>query len=129
MNAFIPTSLALFVAFSGCQSLGRIDSGSALSEQRRSNILLIIADDLGNDKVGVYAEGDNKTRPRTPNIDRLAAEGVRFTNAYSNPVCSPTRAGILTGRYSLRHGVGTIIQFAKDRYGLPFDEITGSRVE
>lgn len=86
------------------------------------NIMIIIADDMGPEKVGAYGEGDDKSRPLTPNIDRLAAEGVRFVNAYAMPVCSPTRATILTGRYPIRNGVGTILR--GDSYNLSFDEVS-----
>ena len=84
----------------------------------RSNILLIIADDLGTDKVGIYGRGGDETRPRTPNIDGLAARGVTFLNAYANPVCSPTRAAILSGQYAFRTGVGDIIG-RNDDFTLP----------
>src|SRR5688500_856493 len=68
------------------------------------NILLIIADDLGVDRVGVYATNDYADEPeiaagygdRTPSIDALAANGVRFTSAWAMPVCSPTRATVYT---------------------------------
>ena len=76
----------------------------------RSNIMLIIADDLGNDKIGVYQQGDDLTRPKTPNIDKLARRGVRFVNAYATPFCSPTRATLLTGKYGSRHDIGTVIR-------------------
>ena len=68
------------------------------------NILLIIADDLGVDAEELYGVGYS-TAP-TPTINSLAANGVQFNRAWSNPVCSPTRATILTGRYSFRTGVG-----------------------
>lgn len=84
----------------------------------RSNILLIIADDLGNDKIGIYQEGDDLTRPRTPNIDALARRGLRFTNAYAYAACSPTRASILTGQYGFRTGIGAVI-LRQDSYILP----------
>lgn len=68
---------------------------------RRPNILLIVADDLGWGDVGAYG---NKIVP-TPNIDRLARQGVRLTNGYvTAAVCSPSRAGIMTGRYQARFG-------------------------
>src|SRR5947207_482231 len=63
------------------------------------NIVFILADDLGWSDVGCYG-GD---LVETPNIDKLAAEGVRFTDAYAaSPVCSPTRASILTGKHPAR---------------------------
>ena len=73
------------------------------------NILIIIADDLGTDKIGAYGEGDVDTRPNTPNIDALANSGILFKNAYSYSTCSPTRASILTGRQAFRTGIGKAV--------------------
>lgn len=73
----------------------------------QQNVLVLVADDLGVDKVGVYAEGVDS--PPTPNIDALAQGGVMFRNAWVNPACSPSRACFLTGRYSLRTRVGAIV--------------------
>ncbi|MFZ4614128.1 MAG: sulfatase-like hydrolase/transferase, partial [Bacteroidia bacterium] len=70
-------------------------------------MVLIIADDLGTDYLGFYE--DHVDTVSVPNIRSLLNKGVRFKNAYSNPVCSSTRAGILTGRYSFRTGVGNIV--------------------
>jgi arylsulfatase A-like enzyme len=68
---------------------------------RKPNILLIVADDLGWGDIGVQGNPDVPT----PHIDSLARNGVRFTDGYvSGPVCSPTRAGLLTGRYQQRFG-------------------------
>src|SRR5437762_8958904 len=65
----------------------------------RPNVVLILIDDLGRNDLGCYGS----TYYRTPHIDRLAAAGVRFTDAYAAcPVCSPTRASILTGKYPAR---------------------------
>lgn len=69
--------------------------------QRQPNIVFIFADDLGIGDTGIYGSEIIKT----PNIDKLATSGVRLTNGYvSHPVCSPSRAGLLTGRYQQRHG-------------------------
>lgn len=66
------------------------------------NIVFILADDLGGRDIGCYGSRYYET----PNIDRLASQGARFTNAYAAcPVCSPTRASILTGKYPVRTGV------------------------
>src|SRR5436190_8347250 len=68
---------------------------------RKPNILVIVADDLG------YGELTCQGNPQipTPNIDQIAKNGVRFTSGYvSGPYCSPTRAGLLTGRYQQRFG-------------------------
>lgn len=67
------------------------------------NVLVVLIDDLGVDMVGAYAEGVDP--PPTPTLDALADEGVLFRNAWANPVCSPTRATLLTGRYGLRTGI------------------------
>jgi arylsulfatase A-like enzyme len=73
----------------------------------RPNVVLILADDLGYGDLGVYG---NRVI-RTPRLDHLAREGVRFTHFYASSVyCSPSRAGLLTGRYPLRSGVTFPIQ-------------------
>ena len=69
---------------------------------RRPNVVIFLADDLGCHDLGCWGAGDLKT----PNIDRLAASGARFTNWYAAaPVCAPSRAALLTGRYPIRAGV------------------------
>lgn len=67
------------------------------------NILLVIADDMGLDATPNYPEGTIK--PNMPNLQSLMNSGVRFTNLWSYPVCSPTRASILTGKYGSKNGV------------------------
>lgn len=71
------------------------------------NVVLIIADDLGLEYCGFY--GNTGDTVIMPNVQSLLPKGIRFINAWSNPLCSPTRAGILTGRYSFRTGVGDAI--------------------
>jgi len=74
---------------------------SAHSKHDYPNILLIMVDDLGMADLSLYGNG----YPNTPNIDALGNEGITFTNAYvTSPVCSPSRAAILTGRYQQRFG-------------------------
>lgn len=85
--------------------LGLLFLSSIAYSQR--NVILIIADDLGSDYCGFYENYLDTCK--LPNVRRLLARGVRFRNAWSNPLCSPTRAGILTGRYSFRTGVGNAI--------------------
>ncbi len=75
--------------------------GPTLNE--RPNILLIISDDLGLDASSGYQVGTDL--PTTPTLDELAANGLIFDNAWASPLCSPTRATILTGRYGIRTGV------------------------
>jgi arylsulfatase A-like enzyme len=81
------------------------------------NIVFLLADDLGWQDVGFHG-----SEIRTPNIDRLATAGVRLEQFYVQPVCSPTRASLMTGRYPIRTGlqVGVIRPWAD--YGLPLEE-------
>jgi arylsulfatase A-like enzyme len=82
---------------------------------KRPNIILIYCDDLGYGDLGCYGSDAIKT----PHLDRLAAEGVRFTNWYSNsPVCSPSRASLLTGLYPARAGVSHILGGKRGTAGL-----------
>lgn len=76
-----------------------------------NNVLLIIADDFGIDSQSLYNATPGATAP-TPNINALAASGVRFSNASACPVCSPTRACMITGRLGFRTGVGEAVTAA-----------------
>jgi arylsulfatase A-like enzyme len=67
---------------------------------RPPNFILILADDLGAKELGCYGNRQH----RTPHLDRLAAEGVRFETCYATPICSPTRVAIMTGQYGFRTG-------------------------
>ena len=80
-------------------------------ETPRPNVLLIMADDLGAEALACYGN----TVFTTPNLDRMAAEGARFDNAYSTPVCSPTRAMILTGLFPNRTGILERLDSPDDR--------------
>jgi arylsulfatase A-like enzyme len=83
------------------------------------NVLLIVSDDQGYADASCY---DHPQEVSTPNIDRLAAEGVRLTDGYASAyVCAPTRAGLLTGRYQQRFGFYT---GGDSRVGLPLSEVT-----
>ena len=105
--------------------------GSTLAADK-PNVVLIVIDDLGQRDLGCYGS----TFYQTPNIDRMAKEGLRFTDFYAAcPVCSPTRASILTGRYPQRMGITDWIPGRKDlpdqrlkrpeiRNELPLEEVT-----
>lgn len=71
---------------------------------QRPNILLLIGDDMGNETLSCYGWSENPAK--TPTLDELCASGVRFDNFWSQPICSPTRATMLTGRYGFRTGIG-----------------------
>ncbi|MEX2581072.1 MAG: sulfatase-like hydrolase/transferase [Verrucomicrobiales bacterium] len=80
------------------------------------NLLFILADDLGYGDLGCYGAPDIDT----PHLDRLASEGVRFTDCYANaPVCSPTRIAFLTGRYQQRYGMDNALYYQEFGRGLP----------
>lgn len=84
------------------------------------HILYIVADDLGWKDTGFHGSADIKT----PNLDKLAAEGARLERFYAQPMCTPTRAAIMTGRYPCRYGLQTIVIPSKGTYGLATDEVT-----
>ncbi|MCP4005672.1 MAG: sulfatase [bacterium] len=78
---------------------------------RKPNIIVILADDLGYGDLGIQGA----SAIATPSLDRLANDGMRFSDFYASaPICSPSRAGLLTGRYPLRSGIMTAMQAAND---------------
>jgi arylsulfatase A-like enzyme len=85
----------------------------------RPNIIFFLADDLGWTDVGWHG-GDIQT----PNLDKLANGGAKLEQFYVLPVCSPTRAALLTGRYPMRHGLQVSVVRPWAQYGLPLDERT-----
>ncbi len=94
-------------------------TSGAGAEPLRPNIVFIMADDLGNADLG-YRGGLIKS----PNIDELAKGGVRLESFYGEPVCTPSRAALMTGRYPMRYGLQTLVIFPSHTYGLPTDERT-----
>jgi arylsulfatase A-like enzyme len=87
--------------------------------EKRPNIVVILSDDQGYADISCY---DHPREVRTPHMDRLAREGIRLTSGYAScPVCAPTRAGLLTGRYQQRFGFYTA---SDSRAGLPTKEVT-----
>lgn len=71
-------------------------------DERKPNIILILADDLGYETLGCYGN-DNQI---TPNLDRLSASGMTFTNCYATPLCTPSRVQLMTGKYNHRNYIG-----------------------
>lgn len=71
------------------------------------NVLLIIADDMGIEASNCYSLGNQQAH--MPNIEAMCKQGMVFENSYSAPVCSPTRATIMTGQYGFRTGIGAAI--------------------
>ena len=100
-------------------------AGKKAGKGKQPNIIVIISDDMGYADIGCHGCKDIKT----PNIDSIAQNGIRFTNGYvSCPVCSPTRAGLATGRYQQRFGheynTGPPPGGLREHVGLPLTEIT-----
>src|SRR5688572_5117886 len=95
---------------------------SSLAAERKPNIVLIVTDDQGWGDVGCYGAKELET----PNLDALAKSGVRFTQFYAAaPLCSPSRAAILTGRYPQRIGLtGNAASQRGKEGGLPASEVT-----
>jgi arylsulfatase A-like enzyme len=92
---------------------------------RKPNFIVILADDLGYGDLGC----DGGTIIKTPNLDRMAAEGVRLSDFYASAnVCTPSRAGLLTGQYAIRHGLAHEVLQPADTKGLPPDALTIPRV-
>src|SRR5205814_2712657 len=84
----------------------------------KPNIVYIVADDLGWKDVGFNGCTDIKT----PNLDKLAAEGAKLTQFYVQPMCTPTRAALMTGRYPFRYGLQTAVIPSVSSYGLDTSE-------
>ncbi|MHC4528281.1 MAG: sulfatase, partial [Planctomycetota bacterium] len=102
----------------GCANLSGASTNKTADQ--KPNIILILADDLGWAELGCYGNRFNET----PNLDRLAAKGVRFTQAYASaPVCSPYRASLMTGQYPARIGMTNYLQ-PDDRNHLSTDYTT-----
>lgn len=103
-----------------CLAVISLGTGRSQGNAPRPNIVFILADDLGYADVGF----NGGREIATPRLDRLAAGGARLEHFYVQPVCSPTRAALMTGRYPMRHGlqVGVVRPWAQ--YGLPLEERT-----
>ena len=98
---------------------------AAAEPPKRPNVIVILTDDMGYADLGCYGSPDI----RTPHIDGLAKAGVRFTNFYSNgPVCTPTRAGLMTGRWQQRVGLEWAIFPGQKEPGLAVAENSLSRL-
>ncbi|UCD58584.1 MAG: sulfatase-like hydrolase/transferase, partial [Candidatus Hydrogenedentota bacterium] len=89
--------------------------GLVEAKETRPNILLIVVDDMGYSDIGAFGG-----EIRTPNVDRLARSGVRLTNFYAAPSCSPTRSMLMSGTYNHLAGLGTMTEvMAENQKGKP----------
>ena len=127
VNRLVLTGLlfsSLFI-FNSCQP----DDRTGPFIDVKPNILLIIADDMGIEACPGYTEG--AVKPNMPNLQKLIDNGIRFDNFWTYPICSPTRASILTGRYGYRTGVldvdaNGVIPTTEKTLHAYLDEQTGS---
>lgn len=94
-----------------------IRTAAQAADQVKPNIVYIIADDLGWKDIGYHGSDI-----ATPNLDKLAQDGARLETYYAQPLCTPTRAALMTGRYPLRYGLQTGVIPSGAGYGLPTDE-------
>ena len=99
------------------------NSGSGAERTARPNVVLIFADDLGYGDIGPFGA----TKVKTPNLDRFAAEGMKYTSFYATPVCSMSRASLLTGCYNARVSMPGVL-FPSSTIGLNPDEQTLAEV-
>jgi arylsulfatase A-like enzyme len=97
----------------------RIAPGGRVTPGRWS-VLVVVLDDVGLDKLSLYPLGTDTAH--TPTLEALAAEGVTYTQAYAAPVCSPTRACLMSGRYAFRTGMGSNVR-SPAGYPLPDEEV------
>lgn len=108
------------LAGAACLGLGGLSIPALAGTQKKPNVVVIFCDDLGYQDVGCFGSPSIKT----PNIDRLAAEGMRFTDFHSAaPVCTPSRAALMTGCYPQRVSLPQVISYKHD-IGISSKEIT-----
>ncbi len=112
LAAALPLALAAIVA-------GALP---ATAQEKKPNIILLVSDDTGYGDLGVYGGGEGRGMP-TPNLDRLANEGLQFWSFYAQPSCTPGRAAMQTGRIPNRSGM-TTVAFQGQGGGLPAAEWT-----
>ncbi|MHB0999529.1 MAG: sulfatase-like hydrolase/transferase [Armatimonadota bacterium] len=111
---------ALAVGIGGIGMSGMLDEAEG-AVGKKPNFIVIYTDDHGYGDLGCYGAKDLLT----PNLDKLAKTGVRFTNWYANaPICSASRAALLTGRYPIRAGIPANVSGRRGADGLPTDEVT-----
>ncbi len=119
MNGALLAASALAALVGGSGVLATLAAGgqALAADTQPPNIVVIVADDLGWKDVGYHGSDIE-----TPNIDTLAETGARFEQFYAQPMCTPTRAALMTGRYPLRFGLQTGVVPGAGTYGLPADE-------
>ena len=104
MKIFLYSLLSILL-HTGCSLNQQSDQSGKISGENKPNFVIIFCDDLGYGDVGCFGASDIST----PHIDGMADEGMKFTEFYSaSPVCSPSRAALMTGRYPQRMGINGV---------------------
>jgi arylsulfatase A-like enzyme len=116
------TALVIAIALALCAGITGPATAQQKTDAKKPNIVIIMTDDVGWGDLGVYGGGANRGAP-TPHLDRLAKEGMHFTNFYGQASCTAGRAAFLLGRYPIRSGLSEVLTIGSPG-GLNKDEIT-----
>ncbi len=108
-NFQLTSSVFLLLIIFGFNS--SCNSKTEKQSNQKPNIILIMADDLGYETIGAYGS----KMYQTPNLDKMAKEGMMFSHCYSMPLCTPTRVQLMTGKYNFRNYIGFGILDPKER--------------
>ena len=104
-------AVAAMILFFGTSMFPSPTTAQTKAEAKKPNIVVIMTDDVGWGDLGVYGGGTNRGAP-TPHLDRLAKEGMYFTNFYGQASCTAGRAAFLLGRYPVRSGLSEVLTIA-----------------
>ena len=116
-----PVSLAILLGATALASVAVSEPASAQAPQKQPNILVIMGDDVGWLNIGAYHRG--MMSGKTPNLDKLASQGMMFTDYYAEASCTAGRANFITGELPIRTGLTTVGQAGAD-VGLPAQAVT-----
>src|SRR5271169_972431 len=92
----------------GMTLLSLVHGGAAAAAEKRPNVVFMLSDNVGYGDLGPYGGGESRGAP-TPHIDKLASEGLRLTQYLVEPACTPSRAALMTGQYSIRNGLSLVV--------------------
>ena len=118
----VPRRMLRAFAIGLCLTAQPLLVSTTSAQQPKPNILFILADNIGYGDIGAYGGGELRGAP-TPRIDRLAAESLRLTQFLVEPGCTPSRAALMTARYSIRSGL-SLVAVEGTAISLPAREIT-----
>ena len=125
--AALPVLSTLLASVSASTLLALMGSATAFAQQNnKPNVVFILADNVGYGDLGSYGGGELRGAP-TPRLDALAQEGLRLTQFLVEPACTPSRAALMTGQYSIRNGL-SLIAIEGSPYTLPAQRVHHGRV-